>query len=166
MTTANKIGAQYRAQATKVGPCATRPVPPRDPPSPRHSRRSCLVLVGPRRTPGQAPQLLLQAEARQAEQPRRHRLVAPGPLQRGLDVGPLGGVDGRAQAEVVAGALVAAMEDAVRGAGGGHIRVETSETEGYGAARRLYEKLGYPLAARMRDFYGPGDALLVYYKDV
>jgi ribosomal protein S18 acetylase RimI-like enzyme len=74
------------------------------------------------------------------------------------------GVDARGRG--LAGALVAAMEDAVRGAGGGHIRVETSETEGYGAARRLYEKLGYPLAARMRDFYGPGDALLVYYKDV
>ena len=66
----------------------------------------------------------------------------------------------------VARALLAAVEREVAAAGGGQIRVETSETEGYGAARALYERAGYPLAATFADFYAPGDALLVYYKRV
>ena len=75
-------------------------------------------------------------------------------------------VDASARGKGVAGALIGAMEDVLAGRGGGHVRVETSETEGYGAARRLYAKLGYPEAARLDDFYAPGDALLVYYKRV
>lgn len=66
----------------------------------------------------------------------------------------------------VAGTLVRAMEDELRDGGGGNVRIETSETDGYGAARRLYEKLGYPLAGTFPDFYGPGDALLVYYRTI
>jgi ribosomal protein S18 acetylase RimI-like enzyme len=75
-------------------------------------------------------------------------------------------VDGSARGKGVAGSLIRAMEDVLAGRGGGHVRVETSETEGYGAARRLYAKLGYPEAARLDDFYAPGDALLIYYKRV
>jgi ribosomal protein S18 acetylase RimI-like enzyme len=56
------------------------------------------------------------------------------------------------------------MEAVLRGRGGGNVRVETSETEGYGAARALYQRLGYPEVARLTDFYSPGDALLTYYK--
>jgi ribosomal protein S18 acetylase RimI-like enzyme len=66
----------------------------------------------------------------------------------------------------IAGTLIAAMEAELAASGGGHIRVETSETEGYGAARRLYDKLGYPLAASLPEFYGPGDALLTFYKRI
>jgi ribosomal protein S18 acetylase RimI-like enzyme len=66
----------------------------------------------------------------------------------------------------VAGALLRAMEAELASRGGGNIRVETSETEGYGAARALYERHGYPEAARLADFYSPGDALIVYYKRV
>ena len=75
-------------------------------------------------------------------------------------------VHAAARGRGIAVALVRAMEDALAGRGGGQVRVETSETEGYGAARRLYEKLGYPEQARFDDFYAPGDALLVYYKRV
>jgi ribosomal protein S18 acetylase RimI-like enzyme len=66
----------------------------------------------------------------------------------------------------VAGALIRAMEALLVSRGGANIRVETSETEGYGAARALYARAGYPEAARMADFYSPGDALIVYYKTV
>ncbi len=72
----------------------------------------------------------------------------------------------RARGRGLAGALVAAMEASLRGRGGGQVRVETSETEGYGAARRLYARLGYPEVARLRDFYAPGDALITYYKEL
>lgn len=64
----------------------------------------------------------------------------------------------------VAGALVAHMEADIRERGGAHIRVETSEQESYGAARSFYDRHGYPEASRLPDFYGPGDALITYYK--
>lgn len=73
-------------------------------------------------------------------------------------------VHARSRGRGVARALVEAMEAALRARGGGQVRVETSETEGYGAARALYLRLGYPEAARLVDFYGPGDALITYYK--
>jgi ribosomal protein S18 acetylase RimI-like enzyme len=75
-------------------------------------------------------------------------------------------VDAAARGKGVAGALIRAMESDLASRGGGHVRVETSETEGYGAARRLYAKLDYPEAARLADFYAPGDALLIYYKRI
>jgi ribosomal protein S18 acetylase RimI-like enzyme len=75
-------------------------------------------------------------------------------------------VDASARGLGVAGALVAAMESELAARGGGNVRVETSETDGYGAARRLYGKLDYPEVARFVDFYAPGDALIVYYKRV
>lgn len=64
----------------------------------------------------------------------------------------------------VAGALITAMENALRARGGGGVRVETSETESYGAARKLYDRLGYPVAAVLEDFYRQGDSLIIYYK--
>jgi ribosomal protein S18 acetylase RimI-like enzyme len=73
-------------------------------------------------------------------------------------------VHARLRGRGAARALVEAMEVVLRGRGGAQVRVETSETEGYGAARALYLRLGYPEAARLVDFYGPGDALITYSK--
>jgi ribosomal protein S18 acetylase RimI-like enzyme len=64
----------------------------------------------------------------------------------------------------VAGALVRHMEAEVGERGGAQLRVETSEQESYGAARAFYDRHGYPEASRLPDFYGPGDALITYYK--
>jgi ribosomal protein S18 acetylase RimI-like enzyme len=75
-------------------------------------------------------------------------------------------VHAEARGRGVAGALLRAMEAELAERGGGNVRVETSETEGYGAARALYERHGYPEAARLVDFYSPGDALIVYYKRI
>jgi ribosomal protein S18 acetylase RimI-like enzyme len=75
-------------------------------------------------------------------------------------------VHARARGQGIAAQLIRFMEMELRSVGGGHVRVETSETEAYGAARRLYEKLEYPEAARLRDFYRSGDALIVYYKPI
>jgi len=75
-------------------------------------------------------------------------------------------VDAGARGRGVAGALLAAMEDELRRTGGGNVRVETSETEAYGAARSLYARHGYPEVARLTDFYAPGDALIIYYKRI
>jgi GNAT superfamily N-acetyltransferase len=64
----------------------------------------------------------------------------------------------------VGGAILGAVERAVRGRGGAAIRVETSAAELYAPARRLYERAGYPELVRLADFYAPGEALIVYYK--
>jgi ribosomal protein S18 acetylase RimI-like enzyme len=64
----------------------------------------------------------------------------------------------------VARALVGAMEDALRAAGARLVRVETSRLDGYGAARAFYERMRYPVAAELRDFYRPGDDLIVMLK--
>jgi len=73
-------------------------------------------------------------------------------------------VHARVRGRGVARLLVQAMEGEVRSRGGGQIRVETSETDGYGSARAVYARLGYPEASRLPDFYSPGDALITYYK--
>lgn len=64
----------------------------------------------------------------------------------------------------VAGALIRAMEREVTRRGARAIRVETSQKESHGPARRLYDRHGYPEQARFPDFYRAGDDLIVYYK--
>jgi ribosomal protein S18 acetylase RimI-like enzyme len=64
----------------------------------------------------------------------------------------------------VARKLVEAMEAELRAAGARVIRVETSLLDAYGAARAFYDRLGYVEAGRIRDFYRPGEALLIYTK--
>ncbi len=64
----------------------------------------------------------------------------------------------------VATALVDAMESALRDAGGRLVRVETSHQEAYGSAHRFYQRHGFPEVARLRDFYKPGDDLVIMMK--
>lgn len=64
----------------------------------------------------------------------------------------------------VASALVRGMEEELRQLRARSVRVETSVKESYGAARSLYDRLGYPVLARFPDFYRVGDDLIVYYK--
>ncbi len=60
--------------------------------------------------------------------------------------------------------LVQAMEAEVRRRGGRLIRVETSATEAYGATRGFYAATRYTEEARIRDFYRPGDDLIILTK--
>ncbi len=64
----------------------------------------------------------------------------------------------------VAGALIDAMEVDLRARAATGIRVETSQLEGYDAARQLYDRRGYPEVARLGDFYRAGDDLIICYK--
>lgn len=64
----------------------------------------------------------------------------------------------------LARALIGDMEAELGRQGATGIRVETSESEGYGAARGLYQRLAYPRAGLLADFYSPGDGLIIYYK--
>lgn len=55
------------------------------------------------------------------------------------------------------------MEEHIR-----HARMcvlETSGRPGYDRQRNFYEKLGFHVVARVKDFYRPGDDLVIYRKD-
>ena len=58
-------------------------------------------------------------------------------------------------------ALVAAMESELRRRGGRLVRVETSATEDYDSTRGFYARAQYQEEARVRDFYRPGDDLVI-----
>jgi GNAT superfamily N-acetyltransferase len=70
----------------------------------------------------------------------------------------------QARGRGVAGALIQAMEAELGRRRATGVRVETSETESYGAARRLYARHEYPQVAHLVDFYRSGDGLIIYYK--
>ena len=63
--------------------------------------------------------------------------------------------------------LMACVERDLTGRGPTEARtliVETSSTDGYRNARRFYAGLGYDEDARVRDFYGPDDHKVVFWK--
>ncbi len=62
--------------------------------------------------------------------------------------------------------LLAYAEDEVHRRGGRLLLIETSSQESYGATIRFYERAGYRLEARIRNFYKPGDDKLVFARDL
>lgn len=64
----------------------------------------------------------------------------------------------------VGGALVSAMEGDLRGRKARLVRVETSAMEAYGPTRGFYAAMKYTEEARVRDFYKPGDDLIILSK--
>lgn len=73
-------------------------------------------------------------------------------------------VDPQDRGQGVAQELMARVEDEVRERGGRLVVVETSSTPAYIAARRFYQSCGYRREAEIRDFYEPGDDLVIYTK--
>jgi ribosomal protein S18 acetylase RimI-like enzyme len=61
-------------------------------------------------------------------------------------------------------ALMNAVEDEIRQRNGVWLVIETSDTDHYAPARRLYERCGYTLAMLLKDFYHDGDGLCTYTK--
>jgi ribosomal protein S18 acetylase RimI-like enzyme len=64
----------------------------------------------------------------------------------------------------VARRLLVAVELEIEKAWGRMVRVETSGLESYRPAQALYERAGYTPAARIRDFYAPGNDLHIWVK--
>ena len=62
--------------------------------------------------------------------------------------------------------LLQYVERDVLSRGGRMILIETSSQESYGATIRFYERSGYHLAARIRNFYKIGDDKLVFQKEL
>ncbi|MFK7986742.1 MAG: GNAT family N-acetyltransferase [Sandaracinaceae bacterium] len=77
------------------------------------------------------------------------------------------GVSPDAQGKGVGRALVTEVERRLRELGDSEARVliiETSSGEGFDATRVFYAGLGYDEEARIRDYYGPGEAKVVFWK--
>lgn len=66
----------------------------------------------------------------------------------------------------VGAALVSAMEGDIRRRQGRLIRVETSAMEAYGPTRGFYAAMQYKEESRFRDFYKPGEDLIILAKRV
>lgn len=73
-------------------------------------------------------------------------------------------VDPAAQGSGIGQRLMEHVEAQVRGRHGRMICLETSSQGGYSRTRHFYEKAGYLLESRIRDFYRPGDDRLTYVK--
>lgn len=81
----------------------------------------------------------------------------PTPLTRGTwDIYWLA-VHPRSQRRGIAAGLTDAAENEARARGGRLCVIETSSTQAYAPAREFYSKRGYREAARIADFYAPGD---------
>lgn len=67
----------------------------------------------------------------------------------------------------IGSALLAYLEDMLRDRGEAEARVlivETSSTGQYDATRAFYEARGFDREAQIREFYGPGDHKVVFWK--
>ncbi|MBA4067541.1 MAG: N-acetyltransferase [Isosphaera sp.] len=74
------------------------------------------------------------------------------------------GVAPAAQGRGVGGALLGAVEDHARAAGGRVLVVETSGTPAFDPVRRFYSARGYAAGGRVPDFYADGDDKVIYAK--
>jgi ribosomal protein S18 acetylase RimI-like enzyme len=71
-------------------------------------------------------------------------------------------VDPKAKRNGVGRALMEQVEKEVAGVGGRLLIAETSGQEKYAPTRAFYEGIGYCREATVRDFYAPGDDLVIY----
>jgi ribosomal protein S18 acetylase RimI-like enzyme len=62
--------------------------------------------------------------------------------------------------------LMELAEDAVGRRGGGQLYIETSSRSAYARTRRFYRAAEYRQAARLADFYAPGDHKVIFCKTI
>lgn len=78
-------------------------------------------------------------------------------------------VDPDHQGSGIGASLMATAEQQLREMGEDAARVvlvETSSTEQYARTRDFYRKIGYDEEARVREFYGPGDDKVTFWKSL
>lgn len=75
-------------------------------------------------------------------------------------------VQPRTQGRGLGRALLRETERRIAAAGGGLVWVETGGKDLYAATRAFYERCGYTKQAELRDFYSPGDAKVVYLREI
>ena len=74
-------------------------------------------------------------------------------------------VDANTQGKGVGKELLYKIEEELRVEGGRLLIIETSSQETYGNTIRFYERTGYALSARIKDFYKPDDDKLIFTKE-
>jgi ribosomal protein S18 acetylase RimI-like enzyme len=70
------------------------------------------------------------------------------------------------QGQGVGKQLYQAFAQAIAARGGAQVRIETSSKESYASTGGFYERLGFSVDGRLRDFYAPGDDLLIFYRAI
>ena len=75
-------------------------------------------------------------------------------------------VDPDARRKSVGRELITACENTVREAGGRMLIAETSGTPHYEPTRKFYFGMGYKDEATIKDFYTPGDDLVIFIKRI
>ena len=73
-------------------------------------------------------------------------------------------VDPNARRNQVGRGLLTACEMETRKAGGRMLIIETSGTPHYEPTRKFYFSMGYTIEASIKDFYVPGDDLMIFTK--
>ncbi|MDZ4736265.1 MAG: GNAT family N-acetyltransferase [Rhodospirillaceae bacterium] len=71
-------------------------------------------------------------------------------------------VDPAARGQGIGRALIDALHEAAANEGCRAIYIDTSSRPDYAPAHRLYAAAGYRVAARLTDFYAPGDDKLIF----
>lgn len=74
------------------------------------------------------------------------------------------GVDRAVQGAGIGGALLKQLEQDITARGARALYLETSDSELYKPARAFYERHGFECAARLPDYYAPGESMLIYRK--
>ena len=74
------------------------------------------------------------------------------------------GVGQNQQSRGIGKALISEVEKSVRSKGGRLLIAETAGKAAFEPTRRFYLSAGYELEARIRDFYKPGDDLVIFTK--
>lgn len=75
-------------------------------------------------------------------------------------------VDPTQQGQGIGRKLIRATEVKIAAAGGQRIYIDTSGQSKYAPTRAFYERSGFRCAARLVDFYAPGDDRLIYEKNL
>ena len=73
-------------------------------------------------------------------------------------------VSPEAQGQGLGKRLYAAFAESIRARGGKQVRIETSSQESYASTGGFYERLGFAVDGKLRDFYADGDDLLIFYR--
>lgn len=90
--------------------------------------------------------------------------IGPRPLTEGTYDLYWIAVNPKVQSKGIGSGLIKYIEDHIKSKSGRLILIETSGKESYDKERKFYEKNLYKELVNIRDFYKPGDALVIYGK--
>ena len=76
------------------------------------------------------------------------------------------GVAADSQRQGIGDQLLKFVEQKVQSAGGRLLLIETSSLEAFDSVRQFYLKRGYAECGRVPDFYGVGEAKVIYFKSI